>query len=67
MINTIGNRESEKALQLGLMYSPEEALKISLVDELVAQKDLITKAEQQMQHWLKIPSKIYNFLSILFI
>jgi 3,2-trans-enoyl-CoA isomerase len=56
MINTIGNRESEKALQLGLLYSPEEAARINLVDQVVAPDELLAKAEEQMQIWLKIPS-----------
>lgn len=55
-VNTIGYRESEKALQLGLLYSPEEALKIKLIDEICAPQDLLAKAEQQMIAWSKIPS-----------
>ena len=57
MINTIGNRESEKALQLGKMYSIEEALKVNLIDEAAEPKDLMQKADEQMQQWLKIPGK----------
>lgn len=56
MINTIGFRESEKALQIGKLYSPEEALAVNLVDEIVDQKDLLVKAEEQMVKWCKIPS-----------
>lgn len=56
-INTIGYRESEKALQLGLLYSPEEAIKIKLIDEICAPNDLLAKAEEQMLIWSKIPSK----------
>lgn len=59
MTNTIGYRECEKALQLGKLYSPEEALAINLVDEIVDQKDLISKAEEQMVQWCRIPSKIF--------
>jgi len=55
-VNTIGYRESEKALQLGLLYSPEEALKIKLIDEICAPQDLLAKAEQQMIAWSKIPT-----------
>lgn len=56
MINTIGFRESELALQLGKLYTAEEALAINLVDEIVEQKDLLLKAEEQMVKWCKIPS-----------
>ena len=47
----------EIALQLGTMYSGEEALKLRLVDELVDQKDLMSKCVEQMKKWIKIPSK----------
>lgn len=57
MVNTIGHRETEKALQLGLLYTNEEALKINLVDELAAdEKDLMARAEKQMLQWSKIPT-----------
>ncbi len=56
MINTIGYRETEKALQLGKLYSAEEALKINLVDEVAELNDVIPKAEEQMKTWLKIPT-----------
>lgn len=56
MINTIGYRETEKALQLGKLYTPEEALAVNLVDELADPKELISKAEEQMLKWCAIPS-----------
>lgn len=60
MINTIGYRETEKALQLGKLYSPEEALAINLVDEVVEPNNLIAKAEEQMIKWCSIPSKFFD-------
>jgi len=56
MTRTIGYRESEKALQIGLLFSPEEALKTNLIDEICAPNELLSKAEIQIQKWLKIPS-----------
>jgi 3,2-trans-enoyl-CoA isomerase len=56
-INTIGNREAEKALQLGTLFTPEQALDIKLVDEIVEPKDVLAVAEQEMSKWLKIPGK----------
>ena len=56
MVNTIGNRETEKALQLGSLYTAEEALRINLVDELAEPDKVLEQAEVQMQKWLKIPS-----------
>ena len=57
MINTIGFRHAEKALQLGLLFNPEEALNIKLVDEVVEKDELISKAEDKIKEWLSIPSK----------
>ena len=34
MLATIGQRESERALQLGHLYSGEEALQVGLIDQL---------------------------------
>ena len=57
MMNTIGMRECEKALQIAISYTPEQALKIHLVDEIVEKDDLMPKAEEEMKKWLKIPSR----------
>jgi 3,2-trans-enoyl-CoA isomerase len=56
MVNTVGHRETEKALQLGLLYSVDEALKINLIDEIANDdKDLLACAEKQMLQWSRIP------------
>lgn len=57
MVNTIGHREAELALELGKRYNPHEALKIGLVDELVPKKNVLEAAEHQMNKWLQIPSE----------
>ena len=51
----MGHREAERALQLGLLYTPEEALKIKLVDEIAEPATLMLRAEEEMQKWCKIP------------
>jgi 3,2-trans-enoyl-CoA isomerase len=56
MLNTIGHRETEKALQLGKLYSAEEALSVNLVDELADPDKLLQQAEEQMKKWLQIPT-----------
>jgi|LakMenEpi03Aug12_release.lakeMendotaPanAssembly.Ray.scaffolds.fasta_scaffold4053721_1 3,2-trans-enoyl-CoA isomerase len=56
MINTIGERQCEKALQIGKIYKPKEALKIHLVDELANSEDLLKAAEDQMKKWISISS-----------
>ncbi|XP_041829929.1 enoyl-CoA delta isomerase 1, mitochondrial [Melanotaenia boesemani] len=55
MVNTVGHRNTEMALELGLLYSPSEALKIGLVDQLVPEDQVLTTAMQTMTKWLAIP------------
>nr|XP_046271166.1 enoyl-CoA delta isomerase 1, mitochondrial-like [Scatophagus argus] len=55
MMNTVGHRTTEMALELGLLYNPSEALKIGLVDQLVPEDEVLTTATQTMTKWLAIP------------
>lgn len=55
MLNTVGHRTTELALELGLLYNPSEALKIGLVDKLVPEDQVLTTAAQTMTKWLAIP------------
>ncbi|XP_036004400.1 enoyl-CoA delta isomerase 1, mitochondrial [Fundulus heteroclitus] len=55
MVNTVGHRNTELALQLGLLYKPAEALKIGLVDQLVPEDQVLAVAAQTMTKWLTIP------------
>lgn len=55
MVNTVGHRETELALQLGKLYSAEEALKVGLVDEICSLNEVLPKAQEQMAIWCKIP------------
>ncbi|XP_061605232.1 enoyl-CoA delta isomerase 1, mitochondrial isoform X1 [Phyllopteryx taeniolatus] len=55
MVNTVGHRNTEMALALGLLYSPTEALKIGLVDQIVAEDKLMATSEQIMAKWLAVP------------
>jgi len=56
MQNTIGTRLTELSLNLGKLYSVEEALKINLIDDVAANQDeLMQKAKNEMVKWMKIP------------
>lgn len=55
MANTIGHRNTEMALALGLLYSPSDALNIGLVDQIVPQDQLLDTAAKTMTKWLAIP------------
>lgn len=57
MVNTIGNRATERSLELGLLYSPPEAHKIGLVDQLVPEEKIQSTAAAVMSQWLAIPGK----------
>ncbi|KAJ6643143.1 Enoyl-CoA delta isomerase 1, mitochondrial [Pseudolycoriella hygida] len=49
MRNTVSNREAEKALTLGTLYSTEDALKIGLIDEIAIYK---VKAIERCENFL---------------
>jgi len=56
MINTVGVRQTEMALQLGTLFSSEEALKIGLIDEVAPDLASATaQAESKLKEFLKIP------------
>lgn len=57
MVNTVGYRTAERALQLGLLYSPQDALKIGMVDELVPEEKLVGTATEAMARWFAIPGQ----------
>ncbi|KAF6023865.1 ECI1 [Bugula neritina] len=56
LINTVGHREAERALQLGKLYSPQEAVAVGLVDQVVPLESVAATVESTMAQWLKIPS-----------
>ncbi|XP_041813152.1 enoyl-CoA delta isomerase 1, mitochondrial [Chelmon rostratus] len=55
MMNTVGHRTTEIALELGLLYKPSDALTVGLVDQLVPEDQVLTTATQTMTKWLAIP------------
>ncbi|XP_039216253.1 enoyl-CoA delta isomerase 1, mitochondrial [Crotalus tigris] len=55
LVKTVGHRAAERSLQLGLLYSPQEALKIGLVDDLVPEEKIQARAAEVMAQWLAIP------------
>nr|XP_006637356.1 PREDICTED: enoyl-CoA delta isomerase 1, mitochondrial [Lepisosteus oculatus] len=55
MVNTVGNRVAELSLQLGLLYSAPDALRVGLVDQLVPEQEVLRTAKDTMAKWLAIP------------
>eukprot|EP00057_Strongylocentrotus_purpuratus_P024520 XP_011678994.1 PREDICTED: enoyl-CoA delta isomerase 1, mitochondrial isoform X1 [Strongylocentrotus purpuratus] len=55
MQNTIGQRETERALGLGLLYKPDEALNVGLIDQVVPLENVVDQAREEIQKWIKIP------------
>lgn len=55
MVRTVGYREAEKALGLGVLYTPEQALSVGLVDEVVEQEKVLTHAEKEAVKWASVP------------
>lgn len=54
-VNTVGHRAAERALQLGLLFSPAEALKLGMVDEVVPEDQVQSKARSVTAQWMAIP------------
>lgn len=57
LVNTIGHRASEQALQLGLLFLPAEALQVGLVDQVVPEDQVLSTALSVMARWMAIPGE----------
>lgn len=66
MLNTVGYRQTEMALQLGTLFKTEEALNIGLIDKVVPQEEVLSAAQQEMQRWFKIPGRSIVNIEFLF-
>jgi len=55
MRSVVGERETEKALQLGLLYSCDDALQVGLVDEVVSESETLAAAQHQLSRWNQVP------------
>ena len=56
MVNTIGHRETERMLGLGMQVDAEAAVRIGMVDEAVPLEDVMPRAEALLANWMKIPA-----------
>ena len=65
MINTIGQRQTELALQQGRFFSPADALDIKLVDEIVPKDQVVQRAEEQMKLWCQIPAEARSISKLM--
>lgn len=54
-VNTIGHREAEKMLGLGLQVDATKGKAIGLVDEAVPLEEVFPRAQAAMDKWLAIP------------
>ncbi|RLN58851.1 hypothetical protein BBJ28_00010770 [Nothophytophthora sp. Chile5] len=54
-VNTIGHRQAEKMLGLGLQVDATKAKSIGLVDEAVALEEVFPRSEAAISKWLAIP------------
>lgn len=57
MVNTIGQKISERALKLGELFLPDEALKIGLIDEVVPESEVLESARRELMKYLNVPGK----------
>lgn len=56
-MNTIGHRAAERALQLGLLFPPAEALQVGIVDKVVPEDQVQSTVLSVMAQWLAIPGE----------
>ncbi|XP_065578845.1 enoyl-CoA delta isomerase 1, mitochondrial-like [Artemia franciscana] len=65
MINTIGYRQAELALELGTLFTTEDALKIGLVDEMVPDKaTAIDNAKKKILEFSVIPKQAFQMTKL---
>ncbi|XP_038064691.1 uncharacterized protein LOC119735071 [Patiria miniata] len=57
LANLCGKRQAEMDVQKGTLHTPEEALKLGMVDEVVPPEDVFNKAREELVNWLKIPDR----------
>jgi len=50
----IGKAEAAKSLLSGKLYSPEEALKVGLIDDIVKNESLLTAAERKIKKYMEL-------------
>ncbi|XP_026340794.1 enoyl-CoA delta isomerase 1, mitochondrial isoform X2 [Ursus americanus] len=55
LVNTIGHRAAERALQLGFLFPPSDALQVGIVDQVVPEDQVQSTARSVMAQWLAIP------------
>lgn len=55
MLRTIGMRRGEAALSLGTLYTPEQAVDIGLVDEIVPLEEVISQSKEIALQWASVP------------
>lgn len=55
MVNVVGRKTGERALKLSELFLPAEALKIGLVDEVVADDAVLESARREVKKWLQVP------------
>ncbi|XP_072043762.1 enoyl-CoA delta isomerase 1, mitochondrial-like isoform X2 [Amphiura filiformis] len=55
VLNLLNHRQTEKVLQLGTLFSVEDAVEAGLVDQSVSPENLEETARNEIAKWLKIP------------
>ncbi|XP_076998264.1 enoyl-CoA delta isomerase 1, mitochondrial [Tamandua tetradactyla] len=55
LVNTVGHRAAERALQLGLLFPPADALRVGLVDQVAPEDQVQAAALSAVGRWTAIP------------
>ena len=64
--DVVGRRQTDLALQMGTLFTPQQALSIGLVDQLAGSpEELRQEALKKLDQFLKVPGRfIYLFIHL---
>jgi len=66
MLNTIGQRQTELALQLGTLFTADQALSIGLVDKVVEDRaECLAEAHKMVSKMIRIPAEARHVSKML--
>jgi len=57
MVGVVGQQIAERSVQVGLMFTAEDALKAGMVDQVVPAEEINAAAHEVMNFWLSVPGR----------
>lgn len=63
LVNTVGQRKAELLLTKGTLVSTSDALKLGMIDEEVAEEEVMAAAEREMLALISVNEEVGSFLN----